>query len=229
MSETANPATNIRTVKGADRFLFGALSRLVRVWQDTLQYEGTESIHRLMHGDLPGHLVLLWHNRLFPCIGALMNSGQTNRRLYGLVSASRDGAQLSHYLETQGILPVRGSSSRRGAVATRELLRILGAGHHVAITVDGPRGPCYEAQAGAALISQLTGAPLVFLGAECESTWELQSWDRFVLPKPFSRVRIAMRECDLPDLKGGREERHAIRDLIQHSMLQITHDSHRKQ
>ena len=228
MSETANRGGNIHRVKGPARLFVGAMSRLTRCWQDTLQYENTGPISRLMYGDLPGHLVLLWHNRLFPCIGAMMNSGPFNRRLYALVSASRDGAALCHYLEAQGIQPIRGSSSRRGAVATRELLKILADGNHVAITVDGPRGPCYRAQAGAALMSQLTGAPLAFLGAECESPWELASWDRFLVPKPFSRVRIRMEEFHPPAAKGGREERLALQAFIQERMLAITSDSHRR-
>jgi lysophospholipid acyltransferase (LPLAT)-like uncharacterized protein len=228
MGETANQGGTIHRVNGPASLLVGSIGRFIRGWQDTLHYENTGPIHRLMHGDLPGHLVLLWHNRLFACIGAMMNSGPTSRRLYALVSASRDGAQLVHYLEAQGIHPVRGSSSRRGAVATREVLKILEDGHHVAITVDGPRGPCYRAQPGAALMTQLTGAPLAFLGAECESAWELGSWDRFIVPKPFSRVRVVMDLLESPEVKGGREGRLALQEMFQNRMLGITCDSHRR-
>ena len=77
-------------------------------------------------------------------------------------------------------------------------------------------------------MSQLTGAPLAFLSAECESTWELASWDRFLVPKPFSRVRVRLEEFQPPPARGGREERLALQALIQQRMLGITSDSHRR-
>ncbi|MGC9450550.1 MAG: lysophospholipid acyltransferase family protein [Oceanipulchritudo sp.] len=226
MSHTANPSGKIHEVSRSARLATTLLSRTVRAWQDTLEYTNTEEIRRLMYGDEPGSLVLLWHNRLFPCIGAMMNSGKANRRLHALVSASRDGALLSEFLRAQGILPVRGSSSRRGAVATRELFRILAAGDHVAITVDGPRGPRYRAQPGAALLVQRSGAPLYFLGAECESCWELDSWDRFLVPRPFSRVRIRMERFRHVPQGDGREERHRIRELLENHLRALTADGH---
>jgi lysophospholipid acyltransferase (LPLAT)-like uncharacterized protein len=227
MSQTANPSGKIHEFSQSARLAASLFSRTVRSWQDTLQYSNREGIRRLMYGDGPGSLVLLWHNRLFPCIGAMMSCGRSERRLHALVSASRDGALLSEYLLAQGILPVRGSSSRRGAVATRELFRILASGDHVAITVDGPRGPRYHAQPGAALLVQRTGVPLYFLGAECESCWELNSWDRFLVPRPFSRVRVCMERFAHPPHSGGKEERKEIQALLEGHLRGLTADSHR--
>ena len=227
MSQTANPSATIHKVSGPSRYVIGTISRLVRLWQGTLHYDITQLRGKLSQEEGPGHLVLLWHNRLFPCIGALMQAGLKQRRLYGLVSASRDGAQMAHYLEGQGIYPIRGSSSRRGSVATRELLRILGDGHHVAISVDGPRGPCYHAQAGAALLAQKTHAPMFFAGAECESCWTLRSWDRFIVPRPFSRVRVPVLQYIHPSFQGGREERLFLQSLIQEKLDSLTLDLHR--
>jgi len=89
---------------------------------------------------------------------------------------------------------VRGSSSNFGREAATLLVEMMRAGHDIGITPDGPRGPCYEMKPGAVIVPRRTGAPLLLLGGEFESAWQLRSWDRFYLPKPFSRVRM---RCEL--------------------------------
>ncbi|MFO7725367.1 MAG: DUF374 domain-containing protein [Oceanipulchritudo sp.] len=228
MSDTANLPTRIHQVSGRQRHLLERLGRLVKNWQKTLAYSGIEELQTLAASRKEGSIILLWHNRIFPVLGAFKQIPETDFAVHALVSASRDGARLSYFLEAQGLRTVRGSSSRRAATATRELLRILHAGEHVAITVDGPRGPCYRAQAGAALLVQATGAPVCFLGAECESCRELKGWDRFIVPAPWSRVRLTMDHLTLPTTLGGREQRRAIQARIQEKLAGITFDSHRQ-
>ena len=101
-------------------------------------------------------------------------------------------------------------------------------GNAVAITVDGPRGPCYEAQQGAALLMQQTGVPAYLIGVECESCWELSSWDRFIIPKPFSRVKIKMDRLAPVPSDDGKEGRKTIQELIQERLDRLTEDVHRK-
>jgi lysophospholipid acyltransferase (LPLAT)-like uncharacterized protein len=228
MSGTANPSDEIHQVGGFKKSALHLLGHSVRRWQRTLQYDGVEQLAQAIHAPGSGSLFLLWHNRLFPCIGAVQQVDMGDRRLVALVSASRDGAQLSHFLEGIGIQPVRGSSSRRGSVATRELLKLLKAGNHIAITVDGPRGPCYRAQAGAALLAKMTGAPICCLGAEVEACHELKSWDRFIVPRPFSRVKIKLDRFHVPRLEKGSQQREAIQALIQEKLTSLTRDSHRE-
>jgi lysophospholipid acyltransferase (LPLAT)-like uncharacterized protein len=228
MSRAENPSSTVHRVEGIQRAGLHLLGRLVRAWQRSLEYTGLEAMNAVVNDSASGVLFLLWHNRLFPMIGAYREVARGGRDLYGLVSASRDGARLAQFLESQGIRTVRGSSSRRGAVATRELLSVLAAGNHVAITVDGPRGPCYRPQAGAALLLQLTGAPVCFLGAEVEACRELRSWDRFIVPQPFSRVKIKLDRRALGDLSAGRQQRQAIQAMIDERLSRLTGDLHRE-
>ena len=85
---------------------------------------------------------------------------------------------------------MRGSSSRKGASAIRQLAEVIAQGKDVMITPDGPRGPAYELGQGIVFLAQQSGAAVVPVNLEYSSCWRLKSWDRFILPKPFSKVRV---------------------------------------
>lgn len=226
MSETANPSNIVHEVSGLKSFALHLLGKLVHWWQGTLQYTMPDGAMRVFKSHPGGVLFLLWHNRLFPGIGALMKTDIKGHGLYALVSASRDGAQLSQFLDALEIKTIRGSSSRRGSTAARALLKVLHQGDAVAITVDGPRGPCYEAQQGAALLLQTTGVPALLINVECESCWALPSWDRFIIPLPYSRVKIKMDRIAPISPEGGKDERKAIQRVIQERLTSLTGDTH---
>src|SRR6185437_10690957 len=88
---------------------------------------------------------------------------------------------------------VRGSSSRGAVQSLRELQREREQGEFVAFTIDGPRGPRYVAKPGPIHLAQVTGAPIFFFYVAAERAWVLKSWDAFMIPKPFSRVRCYVR------------------------------------
>jgi lysophospholipid acyltransferase (LPLAT)-like uncharacterized protein len=107
-----------------------------------------------------------------------------------LVSASKDGEMIARVLRRFGLEIERGSSSRKGREAYRSLVEILAGGTDVAITPDGPRGPRHHAHAGAAGLAVLSGHALVPVRWRAEWKVELPTWDRFVIPLPFSRVEF---------------------------------------
>nr|WP_245536243.1 DUF374 domain-containing protein [Terriglobus roseus] len=108
-----------------------------------------------------------------------------------LISASFDGELIARLVERLGFVPIRGSSSRGGAAGLLAATRARAADHKVAITADGPRGPVYIAKDGAAAIARRANSTASCFHLHPESAWILRSWDRFLIPKPFSRVRIA--------------------------------------
>ena len=213
-------------LSAANKLAISTLGLTVRAWQRTMRFTNLEIIDNLFNADLPGSLILFWHNRLFPVIGAYNRIPKPQKKLYALVSPSRDGQQLTQFLETVRIIPIRGSSSKRGGIALRELMKILEDGHHVAITVDGPRGPCYTAQPGASLLVQTTGAPIYFTGIECEDPWTINSWDRLLVPKPFTRMTIKMDRDAPPAGLSGKDGRRAIQEFIQEKLTRLTMDLH---
>lgn len=165
------------------------LAALLRIWGRTLRFEtDAATSERLARSEVPAALVL-WHNRLF-LSAEIFRRYRTRRAMYGLVSASKDGAWLAAFYRLIGIVPVRGSSSNFGREAGRALIEVMRAGHDIGITPDGPRGPMYTVEPGVLVVTRRNQAPMVLIGAEFTRAWRLQSWDRFYIPVPFSRVRL---------------------------------------
>jgi hypothetical protein len=141
-----------------------------------------------------------------------MRRFREGRPAYALVSASQDGAWLTAFFSLAGLRTVRGSSSRLGREAASALVETLRAGHDVGITPDGPRGPCYELKPGGVIVARRTRAPVLLVGGEFSSAWRLKSWDRFYIPKPFSRVRMrceVLTPEQLADRDAGMALMHA--------------------
>jgi lysophospholipid acyltransferase (LPLAT)-like uncharacterized protein len=169
----------------------------------------------------------IWHNRLSLSLILYRHyvaRRDRNRHLVAMVSASRDGGMLAAVLERFGVQPVRGSSSRRGPQALREMVSWGKRGHDLAITPDGPRGPCYIVQEGVISTAQLTGLPIVPVTYHLNWKIRAKSWDRFQIPLPFARCEITIgkalrvpRETDA----AGREE---LRKQLEAEMRAITRD-----
>ena len=169
----------------------------------------------------------LWHNRLIlslPSYRKYFLARHPHRRLVALISASKDGALLSRLMTHHGVESVRGSSSRRGGQALKELISLIRRGYDVAITPDGPRGPKYEVQDGVVMMAQLTGLPVVPMSAQLYSKKVLGSWDGFQVPLPFARCDIRMGEPVWVDRKGDDVVREAARRQIQERMMALTTD-----
>ena len=134
-------------------------------------------------------IIIMWHNRILVAPYMFRRAVPT-RPAAVLTSASKDGEILSAVIGRFQIGVVRGSSSRRGVVAMREMMALLAGGTDMTITPDGPRGPVYEFGPGALKLAQMTGAGMISYRIHYHSYWELRTWDRFRVPKPFSRVSI---------------------------------------
>jgi lysophospholipid acyltransferase (LPLAT)-like uncharacterized protein len=131
------------------------------------------------------HVFLLWHEVLLPLLW------QHRRQSIAIVvSEARDGQYLADFAATLGYRAVRGSSTRGAARALLGAVRELEAGHAVAFTPDGPRGPRRELKRGIIAAAQRGGGTVVPLHAESDRSWRLHSWDRFMIPKVGARVRI---------------------------------------
>lgn len=168
-------------------FLLRPLVCLFKLWNKTLRFEVGEELLQDVESIKEPMLIVFWHNQLFPIVH-LQKHYLRNQKVAGLVSPSKDGAWLAALLEMCGIHPVRGSSGFRGGVALGEMLDVIKEGYSVAITPDGPRGPIHRVKPGVVWLADQSGAPILTLSLKMQRYWTLKSWDRFQIPKPFSKI-----------------------------------------
>ncbi len=131
-----------------------------------------------------------WHNRLL-CLPYFLPL-KCRKNNFALTSQSRDGEYIADYLKTFNYQIIRGSSSRGGMKALIQLKKQIENGSSITIAVDGPRGPKYEVQHGAAWIACKTGAPIIPLSLNTKKHWRLKSWDGTQIPKPFTETELIL-------------------------------------
>jgi lysophospholipid acyltransferase (LPLAT)-like uncharacterized protein len=137
---------------------------------------------------IPGPVLFaFWHATMLACAHRFRN-----KDIAILISRSFDGELIARTVERLGFYPVRGSSNRGAFSAVRGMAEAYSAGHRCAFTADGPRGPALVAKPGPVQVAQLTGAP--WLGAyhaHPRTAFYLKSWDRFMIPAPFTTITFA--------------------------------------
>jgi len=133
-----------------------------------------------------------WHNRIFFLSHFLHTRIHKKKlKLTVLISASKDGELIAKVVESWGGVAVRGSSSRQGVSALKSLYKIIKKGNHAVVTTpDGPRGPKYQFQFGTLFLSSVTKIPVIPISCTFKNAWVFNSWDKFMVPKPFSRVSV---------------------------------------
>ncbi len=161
-------------------------------------------------------IAAFWHERL-PLMSMLWlfaRRGTPGQRLHVLVSRHRDGRFIAAVVGWFRIAPIYGSSSRGGAAALRQLLGVLASGDHVVVTPDGPRGPRRVAARGVAQLAALSGVPVLPCSAQTSRRWQLKTWDRMVIPRPFGRGVVV---C-LPSIAVDRTRWEAALPAIEAAM-----------
>jgi lysophospholipid acyltransferase (LPLAT)-like uncharacterized protein len=128
-----------------------------------------------------------WHRAVFPASWMWRK-----QRIAVMVSRSFDGEYIARIIERLGFVPVRGSSSRGGAGALLGMKTVLERGESVAFTIDGPRGPKYVVKPGPVGLSKVTSIPMAAFYVALGNSWVLQTWDDFMIPKPFSKALVRL-------------------------------------
>jgi len=132
----------------------------------------------------PKYIYVFWHRNILPL---LLN--RKNEKVVVLVSQSKDGDYIAEPCKLFGFLTARGSSTRHGASALKELIK-LSKNHSIAITPDGPKGPKGVIKEGVLQLSYLTKIPICAVKVKVSSAWIFNSWDNFIFPKPFAKIEI---------------------------------------
>ena len=166
-------------------------------------------------------IVASWHNRSAFSPFAYLSAAIKGRKVAPIASASKDGALAAWILAFLGLNCVRGSSSRGGKLALKQMLGLFEQGTDLGFTPDGPRGPLYHVEMGVIKAAKESGAPIVPVSYQAQRRTELNSWDRFIIPKPFSKVNFTYgKPLYVPrDIK--KEQMQDFADQLKAEMLRI--------
>ncbi len=157
-----------------------------------------------------------WHGRVVA--GAKLFLG---RGFWTIISHSRDGEMQNRIFQRFGFKTVRGSTGRGGVKALAECIRVLKQGETMTFPPDGPRGPSGIVQPGIVMMAKKSGAELVPVGVSANRRWLFGSWDRYMIPKPFSRVLMIFGDPIYISAKADEDEFERVRLELQHQMREL--------
>jgi lysophospholipid acyltransferase (LPLAT)-like uncharacterized protein len=182
-----------------------------------LWYTTSKKFHQITPIDERQHICVTWH-------GELLMTPQAYRKIHpshkasAIISQHFDGQIIAPTLEFLGIRPLRGSSKKGAKKVLLEAFRAVKAGEEVLITPDGPRGPRHTMSDGAIGLAQKSKLPVFIMNYRCSSYWQLGSWDRFVIPKPFSRIDFYMQSLSLEGMSAEEAKRFLHQKMMEHTI-----------
>ena len=217
-----NPGKKLRR-KLRDSLGPGLAAGALKLYSRTLktEYLGWDKV--LAHRKDGPVILCHWHGDDLALLVPFAGKGLTM-----MVSRSKDGDLLSKIMTRLGYATVRGSTSRGGGQALRNLVRVVRSGRDVGLTVDGPRGPRTRVQAGVITLARLSGAPVFPGAAWADRRWVFKkTWHQTYLPQPGALVRIAFGEPILVPPKASKEEMEALRQKVEEEFF-LLHEKARQ-
>jgi lysophospholipid acyltransferase (LPLAT)-like uncharacterized protein len=194
---------------------------LIRLMGSTWRFEviAEDGVEPVIEGLNAGpEIYCFWHQCVLPCTIYFRRSHGTI-----IVSRSFDGELVARVLERFGYRTVRGSSSSHAREGLMGLKTVIESGGPAIFTADGPRGPIYRTKMGPIKLAQITGAPIGAFHLQPEKAWVLGSWDRFLIPKPFTKICVSWGPWtkvpgDLPP-EGFEPKRERLNAAIERARL----------
>lgn len=180
---------------------------------------GADSFYRLLDSG-EGFIIPFWHGRMF--LFPAFYKKYVDRDLRVLISAHRDGELISRIIDRFDLGTVRGSSRRGGKAAMLELQNLVKRGVVVIVTPDGPKGPGLKVRRGIIEMAKRTGAPILPVTYSATRKIILDTWDKFVVPLPFSTVTFSFGEPIYVGHDISREQGAEIRDRLENELNQIS-------
>ena len=192
---------------------------LIKLFGATIKFdvEGWENWEAISTGGkIP--IYCFWHNTIFLSIYFWQK-----RRIVVMTSQSFDGEYIARFIQRFGAGAARGSSTRGATGAFVEMVRLMRAGCPAAFTVDGPKGPRYEAKMGPVMLAKKTGNPMLPFTIAPKKFWEItSSWDRTQAPRPFTRARVLIAAPIFVPADADEDLLAKKRDELQHALDALT-------
>jgi lysophospholipid acyltransferase (LPLAT)-like uncharacterized protein len=167
-------------------------------------------------------IMAFWHGRLL-----MMPYSYEGKKVGFLASPHRDGQVVGKALKQFGFHMILGSTTRKGFSAFKNMIKSLQDGFDIAVTPDGPRGPCYQAHIGVIELARITGKSVIPISFNASKKIVFRTWDRFVLPYPFSRGVFIWGEPIHVDPQGDRTHLEEKRRLLEKRLNELTEQADR--
>jgi lysophospholipid acyltransferase (LPLAT)-like uncharacterized protein len=183
------------------------------VWYTTRKtFNGTSTI-----GDNQ-HVCVTWHGELFMSTQAYRKVHK-NHPASAIISSHFDGALIAGTLAFLNIRPLRGSSRKGARQVLLQAFKSIKSGEEVLITPDGPKGPRYTMSDGAIGIALKSKLPVFVMNYTASSYWQLNSWDKFVIPKPFSTVEFYMQSISLEGMELAEAKVYLSNKMLENTII----------
>ncbi|MCH8156196.1 MAG: lysophospholipid acyltransferase family protein [Nitrospinae bacterium] len=192
------------------------------IWCRTLRVSRKNAEAEDYVRNLPGKYILtLWHGRIFYLFYYLRNRPD----FHLLISPSQDGDLLARLALLMGYSVIRGSTYKKAVSSARALIKVLRRDERIIIIADGSRGPRIKAQSGSIQLAGITDAPLIPMtfGAKCKI--ELNSWDRFVIPLPFTQCSVNFGHPIPVPHRPDEESLRKKQDELERALNQLSEES----
>lgn len=220
--EMRRSKTSKRRMSPGRRLAYAIATPLLRMTMYLLN--SSYRIKRLIGGEIADRIIAdsgqayvpcYWHQQQLVCTELIRDWLRRGFRACYIVSASVDGEVPSRIARSWGADVIRGSAANTGALVLRDAQQMMKRGVSIVTTPDGPLGPKFEFKSGTVLMARIGSAPLVPVACAADRAWYLNTWDQFMIPKPFARIVIAVGEPIEVPRGASKDEIEAIRRKVQ--------------
>ena len=195
---------------------------IILIWCSSLRIKNLSPQNEDYFKNLPGKYILtLWHSRIV----SLFYYFRRRPDLNILISPSEDGDLLARLATLMGYTVIRGSTFKNSVSAGRKLIKVLRKNERIVVVGDGSRGPRHKAQPGTIELAKITGSPLIPMTYNAKNKIELNSWDRFVIPFPFTRCALNFSEPIFIDKDADQRCIREKLDVLDFALNRITDET----
>jgi len=190
---------------------------LVYILMRIIWYTTRKKFHYITEIDERQHVCVTWH-------GELLMSPQAYRHIHkkhpasAIISSHFDGALIARTLEFLKIRPLRGSTRKGARQVLLQAFKSIKSGEEVLITPDGPKGPRHTMSDGAVGIALKSKLPIFVMNYTAQNYWQLGSWDKFVIPKPFTQVDFYMQSLSLDGMTHEEAKAYLLAKMLEHTI-----------
>lgn len=202
------------------KFLISLGYLIIKGYSSTFRYEeyGVENLNLTKGKKI---VFAIWHGQLFPFVYLYRR-----KNIITIVSESKDGEIAAKLLNKFGFYTSRGSSSRNGTKAIISCKRIMAKKNlSAAITIDGPKGPRLVAKPGAIFLAKITDQTIIPVVCHAKKVFKFNSWDRFIVPYPFSKIKVFYDKPIIVDKNISKESIDSSLEELQKRMLELTREN----